>query len=211
MTRTPNDTRTRTRVQGLCMASQDDLDAKTLFISLTWADQPRDLGALSLPHLFSSRACVCEFSRSLFLSPVSFASSLCPSRPPYLPPSLAVFLHSCIPPSPPFAPFVLSTHFLSHTNTQDAPARKREKMTRGEKNVSLAACNTKAWQVKQYLTLVFCVCMCVSVYLCVLLPMYPDLCVGHADGVVSSQNRSSAAEVRFVKVYRHLQQIVSIS
>jgi hypothetical protein len=84
-------------------------------------------------------------------------------------------------------------------------------MTRGEKNVSLAACNTKAWQVKQYLTLVFCVCMCVSVYLCVLLPMYPDLCVGHADGVVSSQNRSSAAEVRFVKVYRHLQQIVSIS
>jgi hypothetical protein len=195
------------------MASQDDLDAKTLFISLTWADQPRDLGALSLPHLFSSRVCVCEFSRSLFLPPVSFAPSLCPSHPPYLAPSLAVFLHSCIPPSipfPPFPPFVLSTHFLLHTNTQDAPARDREKLIRGEKMVSLAACNTKAWQVKQYLTLVFCVCMCVCVYLCVLVPMYLDLCVGHADGVVSSQNRSSAAEVRFVKMYRLLKQTVSI-
>ena len=36
---------------------------------------------------------------------------------------------------------------------------------------------------------------CACVYLCVSVPMYPDLCVGHADGVVSSQNRASAAEV----------------
>ncbi len=65
--------------------------------------------------------------------------------------------------------------------------------------MSLAACNTETWQVKRCLTWVFCVCMRV-LFLCVLVPMYPDLCVGHADGVVSSQNRSSAAEVRFVKI-----------
>jgi hypothetical protein len=41
-----NNTSQRSRMQGLCMASQDDLDAKSLFISLTWADQPKDLGAL---------------------------------------------------------------------------------------------------------------------------------------------------------------------